>query len=271
MTETTPRLVDPAALAEQLDTPGLRIVDLSKPETYAQLHVPGAVHLDYARIVGARPPVMGLLPDPQALAAVLGELGIDADTEVVAYDDEGGGRAARLLWTLQAHAHTRCALVDGGLHAWANEGHPLSRDPVSVTPTQYAPGYAGAGVAERDYILEHLSDADLCLVDTRSAGEYQGSDRRAARGGHIPGAVHLEWTDLMDREHNLRLKPRAQIEAMLAERGVAPEKQVITYCQTHHRSAHTWFVLRHLGYARVLGYPGAWSDWGNQPDTPIEP
>jgi thiosulfate/3-mercaptopyruvate sulfurtransferase len=265
-----PLLIEPAELEQRLGDASLRIVDLSKPETYAEMHIPGAVHLDYAQIVAAQPPVMGLLPTAEQFTAALRQAGIDANTHVIAYDDEGGGRAARLLWTLAAFGHGRYSLLNGGLHAWANEGHPLSRERVQVPETGYSPRYDGGVVAERRYIVEHLGGSGMQLVDTRSAGEYAGSDRRAARSGRIPGAAHLEWTALMDRERNLRLKPRADIEAMLAARGIDPAHEVVTYCQTHHRSAHTWFVLKWLGYPRVKGYPGAWSDWGNQFDTPIE-
>jgi len=109
--QTLPLVVGPEALEPRLGDPGLLIVDLCiKPETYLAGHVPGAVHLDYGRIVAMRRPVGGLLPEPAQLSAVL-------SGHVVAYDDEGGGRAARLLWTLAVLGHERMSLLDGGLHA----------------------------------------------------------------------------------------------------------------------------------------------------------
>ena len=265
-----PLLIEPEALEQLLDDPRILVVDLSKPETYVNGHVPGAVHLDYAQIVTAAPPVAGLLPGPEAVGKVLSGLGLSADRHVVAYDDEGGGRAARLLWTLEAYGHRRYSLLNGGLHAWANEGHPLTTDPVLPAPSDYRLGYVGEVVADRDYILARLGRPEVRLLDTRTPGEYAGTDVRAAQAGHIPGAVNLNWTDCMDPSRNLRLKPRAELEALLAQRGLSAEQEVIVYCQTHHRSAHTWFVLKYLGYARAKGYPGAWSDWGNRTDTPVE-
>lgn len=265
-----PLLIQPDALEARLHDPDLLVVDLSKAETYAAGHIPGAVHLDYGRIVVSRPPVGGLLPSAEAFGAVLSALGVTARTHVVACDDEGGGRAARLLWTLEAYGHRRYSLLDGGLLAWAREGHPLSTEAPQPAPSDYRPGYEGGPVADREYILARLGDPRLRLLDTRTPGEYRGTDRRAARGGHIPGAVNLNWTDCMDPQRHLRLRPRAELEGLLAERGIAPGHEVITYCQTHHRSAHTWFVLRHLGYEDAKGYPGAWSDWGNRTDTPVE-
>jgi thiosulfate/3-mercaptopyruvate sulfurtransferase len=80
----------------------------------------------------------------------------------------------------------------------------------------------------------------------------------------------MNWIDAMDREHNLRLKSADTLHRMLEAIGVTPDKEVVVYCQTHHRSAHTYMVLKHLGYPTVRGYPGAWSEWGNDPMLPVE-
>jgi thiosulfate/3-mercaptopyruvate sulfurtransferase len=80
----------------------------------------------------------------------------------------------------------------------------------------------------------------------------------------------MDWILLMDRENHFKLQPREKIEAMLAERGIQPDKEIIVYCQTHHRSALTYMVLKSLGYDKVRGYPGSWSEWGNLTDTPVE-
>ena len=92
----------------------------------------------------------------------------------------------------------------------------------------------------------------------------------AERGGHIPGAVNMEWTEAMDKQHDLRLKSARDLLHMLESQGISKDKTVIVYCQTHHRSAHTYIMLKSLGYENVKGYPGSWSDWGNEPNTPIE-
>ncbi|WP_049764619.1 sulfurtransferase [Thioalkalivibrio sulfidiphilus] len=82
--------------------------------------------------------------------------------------------------------------------------------------------YSSEDVAERAWILEHINDPGLCLVDTRSVGEYQGIDVRAARGGHIPGAVHYEWTRAMDIHRNLRLRPADELREELVALGITP-------------------------------------------------
>jgi thiosulfate/3-mercaptopyruvate sulfurtransferase len=114
----------------------------------------------------------------------------------------------------------------------------------------------GAPVADSAYIRARLGNAEVGLLDVRSAGEFTGGRRYAERGGHIPGAVNLEWTMAMDQTRNLRFKPDAELERLLSRIGITPDKEIITYCQSHHRSAHTYIVLRHLG-SRVKGYPGS--------------
>ena len=265
-----PLLIEPDVLEKTIGSKDFLIIDLSKAETYAKLHVPGAVHLDYARIVAASPPVMGLLPDDTALQAVLSSLGCHADRHIVAYDDEGGGRAARLLWTLEIAGHPHLSLLNGGLHAWANEGHPCDNTPVTATAAAFEVRHDDAALATREYILERLHAADTSLLDVRSPDEYQGIRKYAERGGHIPGAVNLEWTRAMDMQRNLRFQPDDELRRMLTAIGITPEREIITYCQTHHRSAHTYVVLKHLGFPAVKGYAGSWSDWGNQPDLPLE-
>jgi len=271
-TPILPLLIEPEQLHPCLADPLVLIVDLGNPARYATGHVPGAVHLDYANLVRAEPPAMGLPPTEAQLSEVLSRLGLTPDRQVVAYDDEGNGRAGRLLWTLAALGHERVALLNGGLHAWDAAGGPLEAQFSPPPRRAYQARFVDppTAVADRDYILARLGQPDLVLLDTRTPAEFAGLDVRAARGGHIPGAVNLNWTDAMDPQRQLRLQPDPVLRKLLERRGVTPDKEVIVYCQTHHRSAHTYWVLRYLGYPRVRGYPGAWSEWGNDPSLPVE-
>ncbi len=266
-----PLLLEPEQLHQHLQDPNLLIVDLRAPESYAQGHIPGAVNLAYSDIVRAEPPVGGLLPDLQRLSTVLGALGLTPEYQVVAYDEEGGGRAGRLLWTLDVLGHPHCAVLNGGLPAWISEQRPLQTTAPAASAASYPATLRNpAALAEKNYILSRLGEADFIALDTRTPAEYAGIDVRAARGGHIPGAVNLDWVETIDRESVLRLKPDRELLDLLKRLGVTPDKEVVVYCQTHHRSSHTYLVLRHLKFPRVRGYAGAWSDWGNDPTTPIE-
>jgi thiosulfate/3-mercaptopyruvate sulfurtransferase len=117
-------------------------------------------------------------------------------------------------------------------------------------------------------VQDRLGSADAVIVDTRSDDEYTGRLVRSARGGAIPGAVHLEWTNNLDA--NGFFKTADELERMYAEHHILPEKEVIPHCQGAYRSAHTYLALRLIGYPRVRNYLGSWGEWGNREDLPIE-
>ncbi|MDY7699672.1 thiosulfate sulfurtransferase, partial [Pseudomonas aeruginosa] len=120
----------------------------------------------------------------------------------------------------------------------------------------------------REYLQSRLGAADLAVWDARNPSEYAGTKVLAAKAGHVPGAINFEWTAGMDPARALRI--RADIAEVLEDLGITPDKEVITHCQTHHRSGFTYLVAKALGYPRVKGYAGSWSEWGNHPDTPVE-
>ena len=268
-----PYLIEPAQLAAHLADDAARdawlIVDLSSPESYAQGHIPGAVHLDYAALNCGQPPAPGLLPPLPQLQEKLQSLGLGAQ-HVVAYDDQANSRACRLLWTLESLGQHRHSLLNGGAIAWQNEGHAMQTAANRVARGDFVVDWNPSVLAERDQVLAALDDDSIILLDARSAAEYHGQKSAALRAGHIPGARHLDWLDTIDRARHLRFKPADELTAMLDARGITRDSAVITYCQTHHRSSHAFVMLRSLGFANLRGYAGSWSQWGNEPSLPIE-
>ena len=268
--DTLPLLIEPDKLAVQINRQDVLIVDLSDAPLYHQQHVPGAVHLEYARLLASRPPVMGLLPAEAALAEALSALGLTPDTHVIAYDNETNNRACRFLWTLDVIGHRHFSLLNGGLNAWLGENHPVDNLIPTRPSTDLPVHYEDEHRADKAYILDHLDDPEVLILDTRSAAEYAGTDRRAQRAGHIPHAINIEWTQAIDRQNNMKFKSAEQLQALYRDAGITADKEVIVHCQTHQRSSHSYIVLKSLGYSRLKGYPGSWSEWGNAPDTPIE-
>ena len=261
-------LIDAATLQAQARGADVRIIDMvDEVADYRRGHLPGAVHLD---VEATRAPVPGRgfrLPTADEASRLFGKLGLTPGTRVVIYDDAGSLNAAWLFYVLEAFGHRGAAILDGGVAAWKRAGFPLVTETPTITATTYRVEPQPDRVTTAEWIRDHLGDPSVVLVDARSAAEYSGAKRYARRGGHIPGAVNLEW------EQNLRpdgtFKPVDELRAMYVAAGVTPDKTVVTYCQTHHRGAHDYLVLRLLGYPRVRGYDRSWAEWGNREELPV--
>ena len=270
-TQELPYLLEPSLLYQQIEhgaqAPELIIVDVGSAENYARGHVPGAIHLPYAWLLSGAPPAAGKMANTDQLEQVFDHLGITPTSHVVAYDDDGGGHAGRLLWTLDLINHSNMSYLNGGLHAWAGDGLPLQAEANRPQATRGRYQWDFSARATKDDILAELGKAGFTVWDARNPTEYRGENVQALRGGHIPGAINVEWTNLLDPTQNLRI--RADAKEYLAQHGLTANQRIVTHCQAHRRSSLTYLVGRALGFS-IRGYDGSWSEWGNEPDTPIE-
>ena len=266
-----PTLISAATLAARLPADdSLLVVQVTSRQVFDAAHIPGAVLVEPRELVSGAPPATGMLPPPERLTALFRRIGYAPQRDVAVLDDEGGGWAGRFAWTLDVIGKRDWMYLDGGLHAWHGAGLPLTREPTAAAPSAVDIALHRAPIAEAQDILDALDadDPHLLVWDCRSAEEFDGRRAHAARGGHIPGAVHLDWLELMDRRRHLRLTDG--LAELLAARGIVPQRDVIAHCQTHHRSGLAYMAARLLGFPRIRGYHGSWSEWGNRTDTPIE-
>lgn len=264
-----PLLIETEALVSALDQPDLLIVDTSSRDNYLRHHIPGAVHIAPSELQRGEKPAVGKIPREADLQALFSRIGLRPEHHVVAYDDEGGGWAGRLIWTLDAIGHHNYSYLNGGLHAWLAGGHPTENGEHDVPSSDISIHIDSTPIAEIEGFLNLLGNSQLAIWDARSAEEYRGEKVLAARGGHIPGAVNLDWLALMDKDNDFRLKDLGELEAQLQSLGITRDRTVITHCQTHHRSGLSYLLMKILGYPHIKAYDGSWGEWGNRDDTPI--
>jgi thiosulfate/3-mercaptopyruvate sulfurtransferase len=269
MNYTNPQLLwSVEELASRLSDPKLVLMDMRPPEAYANGHIPGARSFDIfgiSLIDTRQQPLEAFL---WIIEHLIQAKGVNSDSVVVAYDDVAGMRSARLFWFLEFFGHDNAHVLNGGFNAWQAAGLPISRDAVIPKGGNFKMNPRRERLATVEEVLGKLRDPSVVIVDTRSDGEYTGQLVRAKRGGAIPGAVHLEWTNNLDPKGFF--KPAGELAKMYAERKITPDKEIIPHCQGAYRSAHTYLALRLIGYPNVRNYLGSWGEWGNKDDLPIE-
>ena len=261
-------LVTPEWLEAHLNDASVRVVDARPPDKYAQGHIPGATNVDCQGIATRDTSAEGVAAWTARMEEALSAAGVGPGQTVVFYEDTSGSNAARGVWALAYFGHDGGKLLDGGLNAWRAAGGAVTTEPATVERTSFQARPRPEELAGYEYVLGRLNDGATQIVDTRKPTEYDGTEIRSARGGRIPGAVPLDWVNNLDASG--RLKPRAELEALYTGLGLDRGREVITYCQGGYRAAHTWLVLRMLGYPRVRNYLGSWGEWGNREGLPIE-
>ena len=262
-------LVTPEELSRALesDRPPL-LIDLRPAEEFCANHLPGAVHLDLFGI-------SCIDTDPAPLRAffwiiehLLASRGVSSERGVVVYDDTSGIRAARAFWFLEFFGHQDVRLLDGGYQLWARRGYPVTQKAVKPQQTDWTGTRHDRILASWQTVRQMLDKPGALVVDTRSDGEYCGTTVRAARGGAIPGAIHLEWTQNLAPDGTF--KPVRDLAQMYERAGITRDREVVTYCQGGYRAAHSYLALRLIGYPNVRNYVGSWKEWGDRVDLPIE-
>ncbi|WP_248895786.1 sulfurtransferase [Haloplanus halobius] len=213
-------------------------------------HIPGAVNVPFDEFRSQKGDE-GMLPGEERWTDLMASAGIGTDDCLVAYDDEHGVFAARFLVTALLYGHRDVHLLDGDFSAWSLSYETTTETP-EVEPASYEVREPAASPLVGFETVRAALDTDAVVVDTRKQWEYEE--------GHLPGAVQLDWRELVDEETR-GLKPDAELESLLTDRGITPDERIILYCNTARRISHTYVVLKHLGYEQVDFYEGSLTEW----------
>jgi thiosulfate/3-mercaptopyruvate sulfurtransferase len=269
-----PAIAQAQQIKPYLDYEKILIVDLSSEENYLKGHLPGAIHVPPQAICAGEAPTSGLLPDEATLRTLFNAIGLQEKSLVVVYDDQNGCWAGRFIWLLDMIGHFRYSYVygysflNGGLAAWQEAGYKVETTIPTAKPSEAIIDWQMSHIADMEYISANLNAHGTIIWDARSPAEFSGEDKRAEKGGHIPGAFNYEWTRCLD--DNGRVRDLSDIREELYESHIHGNKEIITHCQTHRRSGLTYLVGKALEFPRIKAYPGSWGEWGNHPDTPVE-
>jgi thiosulfate/3-mercaptopyruvate sulfurtransferase len=264
--------MNPNFLIEATERPanGTLLIDTRKPDAYAKGHLPGAVNFSsYDYFVKSTQPA-DLAEFRAQLASLYAALGVTRDRPIVVYEDETGMRAARELWILEYLGHTDVRMLHGGLKAWIAAGGTPTTEVPALVPGRFEATEHEAIVIGADEVYAKALSGAITVIDVRDATEFGGKDNTVCctRRGHIPKAVWLEWTELLDASTG-KFKAAAEIRRLLAARGIDPKATLVPYCHRGARSANTYYALRYAGAAAVRNYIGSFHEWSARADLPI--
>ncbi len=267
-------LVDPDWLEDHIGHQLVRIVDLRDREAYAGGHIPRAVQLDLEDLGEDRDGCDNVVSDPADFERIMVGLGISNRDTVVAYDDDWGLPSSRLIWALHYYGERSVGVLNGGWDRWQEEGRPTAGAPGPGEPPVEGPVgppleradgpplektdsfevHPNSDVAaDYEWITDGVAREDVVLLDTRSQAEFDQ--------GHLPGAKSWDWFNAVPAGSWECSRDPEALRSELAALGVHPSDEVVAYCRSGMRAAHTYVVLRHAGFPRVRLYDGSWQDW----------
>lgn len=271
-------LVSTDWLAAHLGEPDLVVIDASwrmpgggdAHADYVKRHIAGAVFFPIDAIADRSTRLPHMLAAPEDFGRAVGALGVGDDCRIVVYDDQGLFSAARVWWNFLAMGHDAVAVLDGGLPKWIAEGRPLSDAAPQPAPRVFHARPRPELVADHRRVRDALSGA-ACIIDARPAGRFRGLEaepRPGLRSGHMPGAINIPASDLLDPGG--RLKPPGELRRLLDAAGAADERPVIASCGSGITAAAPILALASLGRRPGAVYDGSWAEWGREDNDPDE-
>ncbi len=258
-------LVEPAELAKPKST--FLTVDAREKAKYEAGHIPGSVWVDHAAWAKA----FGDGTDAKGWSERITEIGVFNDQRIVVYDDNQSKDAARIWWILRYWGVKDVRLLNGGWKGWTAGKFPTDKEPPLLFEYNHKAVAQVDRLATKEFLLEAIEGGKLQIVDARSEKEFCGTNKLTnKKGGAMPGAKQLEWTDLLEADTQ-RFKSADDLKKLFAEAGIALDQPTATHCQSGGRASVMAFGLELMGAKEVRNYYKSWGEWGNADDTPIVP
>lgn len=272
-------LIDAATLQQHLGQADWCVLDVRHQLTdvdhgeraYKAGHIPGARFLHCDRdLSGEKTGSNGRhpLPDPVRFAAMLAEIGISQNSQVIVYDDAQGMIAGRLWWMLRWIGHDAVAVLDGGLASWLALGGEL-RTQVECKPAGNLSAQIREPAVSAGEVLQNIESGERLIVDARSPDRFRGENETLDPvGGHIPGAANRFFRDNLAEDGRFKSAERLRQEwlKILGER--EPER-IVHQCGSGVSACHNMLAMEYAGLSGSRLYAGSWSEWCADSQRPV--
>jgi thiosulfate/3-mercaptopyruvate sulfurtransferase len=258
-------LLEPSWLADHINAPDIRIVDVSDHPRYLLGHVPGAVHAYWEDLVELNSDTYGRLAGKPQREKTFGNLGIEEKTLVVVYDRTDNRAAARFAWALWYAGHPNVRVLNGGLAGWMAAGYALEQK-AHTAPRVFFRDLPDESLhINRCDMFKATTDPRAVILDVRTDSEMAQTWENTTRIGSIPNAHRLPWTAFIHDPTLPAFRSPDDLRAMLAGVGATPDRTIAIYGTFSNDAALPFLALKALGYVRVKLYDGGWAEWGVSP------